>query len=87
MSSTKKLFEMLVTGNPIDAQQALQYGLINQVVKTTQSPETDQQNLRNQTRHLASQIASLSWETLALGKKVKVLTREKGKSAELKKTK
>jgi enoyl-CoA hydratase/carnithine racemase len=61
---------MLVTGEAISADEARQFGLINRIVRTpTDSTAAQKQELlQTQTRQLASQIASLSWETLALGK-------------------
>ncbi|EGR30416.1 hypothetical protein IMG5_132630 [Ichthyophthirius multifiliis] len=62
MSHQKKAFEMLVTGEPINAQEAYECGLVNKLVEK----EAD---LDNQTLQLAEQIAVHSGEVLALGKK------------------
>jgi enoyl-CoA hydratase/carnithine racemase len=57
---TKKSLEMLFTGTPINAQEALQLGLVNHVVPAEQ--------LEAETLKLADQIASASSHTLRLGK-------------------
>lgn len=56
----KKAMEMLLTGQAISAQEALDFGLISRIVP----PE----ELEEQTMELARQIASASAQTLALGK-------------------
>ena len=56
----KKAMEMLLTGKPISAEEALECGLVNRVVP----PE----ELVEQTLALARQIASASSETVAMGK-------------------
>ena len=56
----KKAMEMLLTGTPITAREALEYGLINQIV----APE----ELEEQVMALARQISSASAHTLAVGK-------------------
>ena len=56
----KKAMEMLLTGTPISAQEALEFGLINRVVP----PE----ELEEQVMALARQISAASSETLAFGK-------------------
>jgi len=56
----KKAMEMLLTGTPITAREALEYGLINQVV----APE----ELEEQVMVLARQLSSASAHTLAVGK-------------------
>jgi enoyl-CoA hydratase/carnithine racemase len=57
---TKKSLEMLFTGTPISAQEALQVGLVNHVVPAEQ--------LEVETMKIAEQIASASSHTLRLGK-------------------
>jgi enoyl-CoA hydratase/carnithine racemase len=57
----KKLFEMLLTGEPITACEALQYGLVNRVVPA--------ERLDEETRALAEKIASFSRSVVALGKR------------------
>ena len=57
----KKAMEMLLTGAPISAQEALEYGLISRVV----APEELQENVMG----LARQISAASAPTLALGKR------------------
>lgn len=56
----KKAMEMLLTGTPISAQEALEYGLINRVV----APE----KLEEEVMALARRITEASSRTLALGK-------------------
>lgn len=56
----KKAMEMLLTGRPISAQEALEFGLISRI-----APAAD---LEEQVDVLARQIASASAHTLALGK-------------------
>ena len=56
----KKAMEMLLTGKPISAQEALEFGLISRVAPADE--------LEEQVAELASQIASASSHTLALGK-------------------
>ena len=56
----KKAMEMLLTGQPIPAQEALDFGLISRI--------TPAEELEAQTMALARQIASASAHTLALGK-------------------
>ena len=56
----KKAMEMLLTGRPISAQEALEFGLISRIVPADQ--------LEEQVMDLARQIASASAQTLALGK-------------------
>lgn len=56
----KKAMEMLLTGEPIGAEEALQAGLVNRVV----SPE----NLEAETLALARKIIQYSSATIALGK-------------------
>ena len=57
----KKAMEMLLTGAPISAQEALEFGLISRVV----APEELEENVMG----LARQISAASAPTLALGKK------------------
>ena len=56
----KKAMEMLLTGTPITAREAMQYGLINRVV----APE----ELEDHVMALARQICGASSHTLAVGK-------------------
>lgn len=56
----KKAMEMLLTGKPISAQEALEFGLISRIAPADE--------LEQQVTELASQIASASAHTLALGK-------------------
>ena len=56
----KKAMEMLLTGTPITAQEALEFGLVNRVVP----PE----ELEESVMELARQISSSSSQTLAIGK-------------------
>ena len=56
----KKAMEMLLTGRPISAQEALEFGLISRIAPADQ--------LGEQVTELARQIASASAHTLALGK-------------------
>jgi len=56
----KRALEMLLTGTAIDAQTAMQYGLVNKVVPKDQ--------LREETYSLASRISEASSLTVAVGK-------------------
>ena len=56
----KRAMEMLLTGKPIDAQRALDWGLINRVV----APES----LHAETLALAREIASASATVVGIGK-------------------
>ena len=56
----KRALEMLVTGVPIDAQTAAEWGLINRVVPA--------ERLRDETRALAQRIAEASPLTMSIGK-------------------
>ena len=56
----KKAMEMLLTGTPIPAQEALEIGLVNRVV----APE----ELEKSVMELARRISSASSQTLAMGK-------------------
>lgn len=57
----KIAMEMLLTGQPIDAQRALSAGLVNRVV--------DEADLASTVSQLAVQIASSSRQTLTIGKR------------------
>ena len=57
---TKKAMEMLLTGTPIPANEALAVGLVNRVV-----PDDE---LEERVMELARQISSASAQTLAIGK-------------------
>ncbi len=56
----KKAMEMLLTGNPISAREALEFGLISRV--------TPADGLEEHVMELARQIARASSQTLAIGK-------------------
>lgn len=56
----KRALEMLLTGNPIDARTALEWGLVNRVVAKPKLAEA--------TRELACEIAKSSSLVLAIGK-------------------
>lgn len=56
----KRALEMLLTGEPIDARRAADWGLVNRVVA--------QDELRAETRRLADRIAEASDLVVALGK-------------------
>ena len=56
----KRAFGMLLTGDPIDARTAAEWGLVNTVVPAGA--------LREETRKLAARIAEASPVTLAIGK-------------------
>ena len=56
----KKVMEMLLTGEPISAQEALHYGLVNKVVPA--------ERLEEETRALAEKIAASSPFVVGLGK-------------------
>ncbi len=56
----KKVMEMLLTGEPISAQEALHYGLVNKVVPG--------ERLEEETRALAEKIAASSPFVVGLGK-------------------
>lgn len=58
----KKAMEMLLTGEPIDAREALAAGLVNRVVATDE--------LENATRELAAKIVSSSALVVGIGKQV-----------------
>jgi enoyl-CoA hydratase/carnithine racemase len=56
----KRALQMLLTGDPIDAETAAEYGLVNSVVPAGE--------LRAETRKLAGSIVEASPITLAIGK-------------------
>jgi enoyl-CoA hydratase/carnithine racemase len=56
----KRAMEMLLTGKPVDAATAAEWGLVNRVVPAAE--------LESATRELASKIAEASSFTVALGK-------------------
>lgn len=56
----KKTLEMLLTGEPISAQEALQYGLVNRVVPA--------ERLAEETRALAERIVAASPFVVGIGK-------------------
>jgi enoyl-CoA hydratase/carnithine racemase len=59
-ATPKQAMQMLLTGDAIDAQTALRFGLINELVAPSE--------LKSRTAVLASQLASKSSSTLAIGK-------------------
>lgn len=56
----KRALEMLLTGTPLDARTAMQYGLVNRVVPA--------ERLRDETYALARRIAEASPFTVSIGK-------------------
>ncbi len=56
----KRAMEMLLTGQPINAETAAEWGLVNRAVAS--------ENLKSETRRLASRIAEASDVTVAIGK-------------------
>ncbi len=56
----KRAMEMLLTGDPIDAYRAAEWGLVNRVVPAA--------NLRSATRSLAERIAEASRVVVGIGK-------------------
>jgi len=56
----KRALQMLLTGEPIDARMAEEWGLVNRVVPASE--------LRDETRKLAARIAEASSVTMAIGK-------------------
>ncbi len=58
----KQAMQMLLTGDFISADTALQYGLVNQVVAADQLPQA--------TREMAAKIAAKSAHSIQLGKKM-----------------
>ncbi len=56
----KRALEMLLTGQPVDAHTAAEWGLINKVVSAAE--------LASETRNLARRVAEASSLTVALGK-------------------
>ncbi|MEW6211952.1 MAG: enoyl-CoA hydratase [Acidobacteriota bacterium] len=56
----KRALEMLMTGKPIDARTAMEWGLVNRVVVA--------ERLREETRALALEIAEASMLTVSIGK-------------------
>ena len=61
MNSTKKTMEMLLTGEPISAQEAHHYGLVNHVTE-------DETQLHQVTNELINKIIRTPGNILALGK-------------------
>jgi enoyl-CoA hydratase/carnithine racemase len=57
----KKALEMLLTGEPVGAEEALRSGLVNRVVPA--------ERLRDETRALAMQVAAASHHVVGLGKR------------------
>lgn len=66
----KQVLEMLLTGDPIDAQTALNHGLVNRVVAS--------EDLHDSTMALARQIAGKSPYVLEIGKQAYYLQLERG---------
>ena len=56
----KRTLEMLLTGEPIDAEKALQWGLVNRVVAVDELERT--------TRELAGKVTRYSRKVIAIGK-------------------
>jgi enoyl-CoA hydratase/carnithine racemase len=56
----KRAMEMLLTGQPVDAATAADWGLVNRVVPA--------QDLKTETRRLACRVAEASGVTVAIGK-------------------
>jgi enoyl-CoA hydratase/carnithine racemase len=56
----KRAMQMLLTGEPVDAATAAEWGLVNRVVPA--------QDLKSETRKLACRIAEASGVTVAIGK-------------------
>jgi enoyl-CoA hydratase/carnithine racemase len=56
----KRALEMLLTGTPIDADTAREFGLVNRVVPS--------ERLREESHALAGRIAAASSETVSIGK-------------------
>jgi len=81
MNSRKKAFEMLVTGDFINAADAMQYGMVNKVVyhkspngkddnkKIVPSREQLEEPLRIETDEMLKRILKNSPEVIAMGKK------------------
>ncbi len=63
MTSSKKAAEMLYTGKPISAQEAVQFGLVNRIASS-------HEKLEEETLEMATQIAQFSGEVVQFGKKV-----------------
>jgi len=57
---SKRAFEMLLTGTPISAESAMEYGLVNRVVAA--------EHLREETFALARRVAEASSFTVSVGK-------------------
>jgi enoyl-CoA hydratase/carnithine racemase len=57
---SKRALQMLLTGDPIDARTAAEWGLVNSVVPAGE--------LKNETRKLAARIAEASSVTVGIGK-------------------
>ena len=60
MNSRKKVFEMLVTGDPISAEEAFRYGMVNKIV--------EEDKLEEETNKLIAKIRHHSPEVISLGK-------------------
>ena len=55
MGVTKKVFEMLCTGDPITTTEALTHGLINRIIPN-RKPEEEQENLFPETLEMALKL-------------------------------
>lgn len=60
MNSRKKVFEMLITGDPISAEEAFRYGMVNKIV--------EEEKLEEETNKLIAKIRQHSAEVISLGK-------------------
>ena len=60
MNSRKKVFEMLVTGDAISAEEAFRYGMVNKIV--------EEDKLEEETNKLIAKIRQHSAEVISLGK-------------------
>jgi enoyl-CoA hydratase/carnithine racemase len=68
--STKRAMQMLVTGEQISAQKALDWGFVNELIEVEGLDEHKQkEKLRQSSLKLAEQINQFSGETLSFGKK------------------
>ena len=64
--SPKRAMHMLVTGEPIDAKTAQEWGLVNEIIENND----DKELLRKGSLKLAEHIVQFSGKTLSFGKKV-----------------
>jgi enoyl-CoA hydratase/carnithine racemase len=69
--SHKRAMQMLVTGEPISASKAYDWGLVNEIVEVgNEEEEKQREKLRVGTLKLAEQINNFSGETLSFGKRI-----------------